>query len=167
MRLPSWLLLSLCLPACGGGGGGGTVVPVTTPVQLAAPPLDLGPGSTTAELAVALPQDVARPALLRVTIELPPELQFAASDRLVAAVPVPDLDGELQDGRLVVLCGDARNVQAAELPAGPLFRVRLATAVPRRTGTVAVRLVDLQATTADGTPLSVETAPTEVPVVIR
>lgn len=166
MRCPPSLALLLLLPACGGGGG--TVVPVTTQVRLEAAPLDLGANVSAAELAVALPTDVGAAAVLvRVAVELPPALALAATDRLAAATTLPDLDGELQDGRFVVLCGDARNAGAAPLPKGELFRLRLVTATPRQTGTFEVRLTELQAAAADGTPLPVATTPTVVPVRIR
>lgn len=168
LRASPFVVPLLCLSACGGGGGGGTVAPVAVPVRLDAAPLDLGPAVTATELLVRLADDTTEaPALLQVAVELPPALALPASDRLVAATPVPNLDGEPRDGRFVVLCGDARNPDAAALPKGPLFRLRLVTATPRQPGTYELRLVDLEAAAADGRRLPVHTEATVVPVTIR
>jgi len=167
-RSTPFSLLVLLVPACGGGGGGGVVTPLTVPVTLQADPLDLGPATSEAELVVQLATDSGQaPVLLQVAVELPPALALAPGTRLLPARSLPTLDGEASSNRLLVLCGDAQNADAAPLGKGPLFRVRLVAASPRQTGTHSVRLTGLLASAADGTPLTVATEPIEVPVRLR
>lgn len=155
------------LPACGGGSSG-PVAPVGTPLRLEADALDLGPATTTAELTVRLAgEPQLSPVALQVAVELPPALLLAAGSKLVPATPLATLDGDVIDGRFLIVCGDAQNVVAAQLAKGPLFRVRLATSTPRQTGTFQVQLTGLRASTAGGEPVAVEATPTVVQVVIR
>ncbi len=159
--------LLLLVPACGGSGGG-TVTQVSVPVSLQADALDLGPATSEAELVVRLAGDVAEtPVLLQVEVELPPALLLAATNRLLPAASLVTLDGEVHEGRLRVICGDAQNPTAAPLAKGPLFRVRLVAATPRQPGTYAVRLSGLLAATAAGTRVAVATEATVVTVTLR
>jgi hypothetical protein len=164
-RVPFSLLLLLC-SACGGGGGGGTP-PSSNPARLAADDLDLGPQTQSAELVVRLDDAPVLPTLLQVAIELPSALVLPSADRLIAAAPVVTLDGEMQDERFVVLCGDAQNPDASPMPRGPLFRLRLLTSTPRQPGTHAIRLHEVRAAAEDGTVIATDANPVTVNVTIR
>jgi hypothetical protein len=160
LSAPLFLLI-----ACGGGGGSSTS-PVGAPTRLAASAVELAPGATAAELTVTLAEVTDAPTLLTVAFELPPALTIAASP-LTAAQPVPTLDGNLHDGRFVVVCGDARNKVAQPLQPGPLFRLRLATTSPRLLGTHTITLRNLTAARSDGSAANVEPNPTTVTVTVR
>ncbi|MEO6595678.1 MAG: hypothetical protein ABIP94_13070 [Planctomycetota bacterium] len=161
------LLAFLLVSACGGGGGGPTP-PIAAPARLAATDLDLGPATTSAELLVSLATTtVPAPVLLEVAVELPPALTMTANERLLAVAPVATLDGDFVSGRFVVICGDAQNPVAQPLQPGPLFRLRLATAVPRQPGTYTILLRNLRAAASDGSASAAQTEPTSVKVTIR
>jgi hypothetical protein len=166
MRCAVQIASLLLLSACGGGGGGGGS-PAATPTRLAAAALDLGPATTETELAVQLAATPAPPALLEVAIELPAGITIANGNALVAAQSAPTLDGGMVAGRYVVVCGDAHNQTAAALQPGPLFRVRLQTTNPRRTGSYSITLRNLRAANSDGTTAAVDPNPTVVSVIVR
>lgn len=153
----------LCLAACGGGGA--VVTSVQTKARLAAGDVVIPVGTDSAEVLVELAAAPDTPIrLLQVAVELPTGLALPAADRLLAAVPLVTLDGDVVDGRFVISCGDARNVAAAPLAAGRLFKLRLQTTTPRRPGTWTLRFVDLLAAAADGTAVPAETTPATVDV---
>lgn len=157
-----WLFL---LAACGGGGGG-SGAPIGAPTRLLAAAVELAPGATAAELTVTLAEAADAPTLLTVAVELPPALTIAASP-LVAAQSVPTLDGNLHDGRFVVVCGDARNKVAQPLQPGPLFRLRVVTTTPRQTGAHTITLRNLNAARSDGSAANVDPNPTTATVTVR
>ncbi|MCC7395428.1 MAG: hypothetical protein IT455_00010 [Planctomycetes bacterium] len=159
-------LLPLLLAACGGGGGGSvSPPPVTTASRLTAPPVSIVAGSNGAELVVDLVAATSTaPALLQLEVELPAALTLPANDRLRAVAAVPNLDGDWKQGRFVVLCGDASNQDAAPLPSGTLFRLRLEATLPRQVGSHVVRLRELRAATAGGHSAPVDGTPVEVQV---
>jgi len=157
----------LLLAACGGGGGGTPVLP-SEPTRLLASDLDLGPAVTQGDLLVRL-STVPEPApvLLQVAIELPPQLTLPVSDRLLAARPLPTLDGDFVGGRFVVVCGDAQNENAAPLLTGDLFRLRLQPTSPRQPGTYTVRLQQVRAASRSGEEVAAEPSVVSATVVIR
>lgn len=161
MRSSWFVLAALGLAACGGGGGGGDPVPpvaVNAIIQVA--PLEIAAGSGAADLTVALTEGGSpAPALLEAHLELPPELRLPAQDRLLSASNTVMLDGNLVDGRFVVLCGDNKNVDALPLASGPLFSVRLEPTPPRRPGTYTVTVRNLRAASSggDNVPLAADT----------
>jgi hypothetical protein len=157
------------LAACGGGGGGGNPPPpVNAALALAAADAEIGTGATTTELLVRLvAAPTVAPCLLEAAFELPPQLTMPANDRLAAAVPLVDLDGELDGARFRVLCGDAHNANASPLAVGPLFRLRVQAASPRVPGTYTVALRQVRAATREGVEVPVETAPTLATVIVR
>jgi hypothetical protein len=166
-RLPHPLAL-LLLTACGGGGGSGPVAPLNTPLRLEADALDFAPAATTADLTVRLAGEPAQaPVVLQVAVELPPAMTLASGAKLTPARQLATLDGDIVDGRFLIVCGDAENVVAAPLGKGPLFRLRLATSTPRQPGTFAIRLVGLRASAAGGDVVTSETQPLSIPVTIR
>ena len=137
------------------------------PARLTAVDLEIPAAATGAELEVRLAA-VPRPAaLLAIEIELPNGLSLPPSDRLVPSTPLVTLDGDWQNQRFVVLCGDAQNVAAAPLPIGPLFRLRLLANTPRTPGTYPVRLLARRASTSGGENVTVDTSPTTVNVIVR
>jgi len=157
----SLLLLSAC------GGGGGSPSAVSTPIRLSAAALEVAPTATSAELVVQLSEAPApAPVLIEVAIELPPGLVLT-EDPLQAAQPAPTLDGGLVDGRYRVVCGDARNKSALPLQVGPLFRMRVTTAVPRQVGTYSITLRNLRAAQSNGEAVAVDPNPTVVSVTVR
>lgn len=157
--------LLLLLSACGGGGSSPSTV--STPIRLSAVALELAPATTSAELVVQLSEAPApAPVLIEVDLELPDGLVLTA-DPLQAAQPAPTLDGGLVDGRYRVVCGDARNKTALPLQVGPLFRVRVTTATPRRTGTFSITLRNLRAAQSNGEAVAVDPNPTVVSVTVR
>lgn len=165
MRALLWSSL-LVLAACGGGGGGGSV-DVRNPVRLAAAKVEIGGASTGGELAVTLPGAPAGdPALLELTVELPAALQLATNP-LHADRTLPTLDGNLVDGKFVVVCGDAHNKAAAALTAGGLFRLGFLCTTPRQVGTHSIRLAVRRAAANDGTVVPVDPNPVLVDVVVR
>ena len=161
--------LTLALAACGGGGGGGepTVQPAA-PLRLAVDDAEIGAGTDQGEILVRLVSIVdgrtglaeaerqqplvpsVAPTLLEVAVELPSALALPASDRLVPATAVANLDGDFVGSLFVVLCGDAQNDNAAALQPGALFRLRVQPALPRQPGTYTVRFVDLRGASRDG-----------------
>jgi hypothetical protein len=165
--LPSAALLTCVLSACGGGGGGGPKPPANVEARLDAPSLDLGPATTAAELAVALAFGGAAPSLLEVAVELPPALVVAEGEPLLAAQPVHTLRGGSHDNHYRIVCGDAATRDGAPLAAGPLFRLRLATATPRQVGTFELVLRDLRAVASDGSAVAAATQPRVVTVTVR
>ncbi|MBL8754182.1 MAG: hypothetical protein JNK15_12850, partial [Planctomycetes bacterium] len=149
-------------------GGAAPPAPVGTETRLQAAPQTIGPAVTTVELVVDLASvPAAEPTLLQVAVELPPQLTFAASNRLLPARTLATLDGDFVDARFVVMCGDAQNVPAAALGLGPLFKLRLQPTSPRVPGTWQVRLHHLRASTRDGQPVAVDPNPAVVDVVVQ
>lgn len=165
------LLAVLCFAvACSGGGGGVSLPtpPAAGEARLAADGLEIGPGSTGADLVVSLARAPSSGAtLLQVDVELPPQLGLPTSDRLQAARPLATLDGDFTNGRFRVVCGDAQNAAAPPLAVGPLFRLRLVPSSPRQPGTFTLRLNGLRASAADGNAVPVDANPTVVEVVVR
>jgi len=160
-------LASLLLAACGGGGAA-VVVPGQTPARLTAAGAEIGPFADSVEVLVQLAAVPADPVgLLQVAIELPPGLTLPATARLRPARDLVTLDGDMVGDRFVVTCGDARNVQAAPLTAGPLFWLRLQPTSPRQPGTWTVRLSGLRAAASAGAAVPAETNPATVAVVVR
>ncbi|MCU0866489.1 MAG: hypothetical protein MUC36_22115 [Planctomycetes bacterium] len=158
----------LCVAACGGGGGGGAVLP-SAPTRLLATDLELGPTVNQGDVVVRLSSvpDPA-PVLLQVAIEIPPQLSLpAGGERLLAAAPLVDLDGDFVDGRFVVMCGDARNANAVPLAVGDLFRLRLQPSLPRQPGTYTVRLRQVLAASRDGAAVAAETETISATVTVR
>lgn len=164
--LPIWL----CLAACGGGGGGGgsPVLPGTA-TRLLATDLEFGPAVSQGDLVVRL-SSVPEPApvLLQIAIEIPPQLGLpSGGDRLLAARPLVDLDGDFVADRFVVMCGDARNPNALPLAVGDLFRLRLQPSLPRQPGTYTVRLHQLSAAGREGAAVAAATETISATVIVR
>ncbi len=161
-------LTTLLIAACGGGGGGTGTPTTTLPARLTAAAVEFAAGNTTAQLLVELQAATnSGAALAEVVIELPPGVTIASGSPLQAAIPVVTLDGKLIGNRYKVLIGDARNSTAAALPSGTLFRVQLATTVPRQLGNQKLRLLEPRIAARDGTAIDVDDTPTEVPITIR
>jgi hypothetical protein len=162
------LTIWLCVAACGGGGGGGAVLP-SAPTRLLATDLELGPTVNQGDVVVRLSSvpDPA-PVLLQVAIEIPPQLALpSGGERLLAASPLVDLDGDFVGGRFVVMCGDARNANATPLAVGDLFRLRLQPSLPRQPGTYTVRLRQVLASSRDGAAVAAETDTISAVVTVR
>lgn len=154
------MLLTLSLVACGGGGGGATVPTVATAANVQLQPVTIGTGQSIVDLTVSLEQrPESGPALVQGTLLLPPELSLPTSDRLAPATPVVTLDGDFVNNEFTVICGDATNPQAQDLPLGALFQVRLMPTAPRQPGTYTVTLKDVRAATSGGSnvPLALTT----------
>lgn len=167
MRCVVLLASLLVIPACGGGGGGGSTPPATEPIRLSAAAVEFGPATTTAELTVSLDSiGAVAPALAKVDIELPAGVVLAA-EPLVAAQPLLAWTGAMVDGRYRVVCGDDRNANAVLLQPGPLFRLRLTTAVPRQAGSFTITLRGLQVARANGDDATTDPNPTTVSVTVR
>jgi hypothetical protein len=164
------LLVACALPAsCGGGGGGSATTPVAADARLAAESIEIGAGAAFADVTVTLASAPAEgTTLLQVDVVLPPQLTLPASERLQPARPLVTLDGDAVDGTFRVICGDASNgATAANLALGPLFRLRIAPALPRQPGTWRVDLRNLRASTRGGAAVPVDTNPTIVDVTVR
>ncbi len=168
LRRPPALLL-LVLAACGGGGGTVATLPVADATRLAADSVEIAANATETDLVVQLAQlPSTAPSLLQVALELPPQLTLAAANRLQGLASVPTRDGDFVGDRFLIVCGDARNADAATLVAGPLFRVRIATTNPRTPGSYSLRLTDLRAASRDGNgQVPLTTTPVECTVVVR
>lgn len=167
MRMTCRVLVLLLLSACGGGGGGPPVQP-TEPTRLLASDLELGPTVTQGDLVVRLstaPEPA--PVLLQVAIELPPQLTLPTNERLLAARPLPTLEGDFRGGRFVVMCGDAANENAASLLPGDLFRLRLQPTLPRQPGIYTVRLQQVRAASRDGVEVAAEPTVVAATVIVR
>jgi len=166
MRMIS--MLPLILAACGGGGGS-AVPPATAPsARLEAQPIEIGTTMTVADVTVALAQrPEPAPALLQARVTLPPELTLPAQDRLAPATPLVTLEGNLVGGDFLIVCGDASNQNAAPLPNGALFRLRVAPSVPRTPGTYTLTLRDLKAATIEGDDVPLVADAVTVAVTIR
>jgi hypothetical protein len=152
--------------ACGGGGGGADV-PAATPLRLRATDVEIQSGASGTDLVVALVAGGEAPALLRLAVVLPPALTVPTTGGLEALRPLNTLDGERQGDHFVVLAGDAVQRTAASLGGGDLFRLRLEATAPRQLGVHEVRLVELDAATADGRQVGVEPNPVVVRVTLR
>ena len=153
------MLLTLSLVACGGGGGGGggvTPPPISTAANVQLQPVTIGAGQSIVDLTVSLAtRTEPGPALLQGTLVLPPELRLPTSDRLAPATAMVTLDGDFTNASITnnefkVICGDATNPQAQDLPLGALFHVRLMPMAPRQPGTYTVTFNDLRAASSDG-----------------
>lgn len=167
MRCVVLLASLLLLPACGGGGGGSSTPPANEPIRLSAAAVEFGPATTTAELTVSLDAvGPVAPALAKVDIELPAGVMLA-TEPLAAAQPLLTWNGAMVDGLYRVVCGDDRNQNPALLQPGPLFRLRLTTAVPRQVGSYTITLRGLQVARANGDDANTDPNPTTVSVTVR
>lgn len=171
MRSPwRWFAVAL-LPACGGGSGA-VVAPVAAEVVLHAADVEMPPAADEANVVVELGGAAVTPAptLLELAVELPPALRLAggaAAGALARLQAQPTLEGELADGRLRVVCGDAQNRIAAPLAKGPLFAVRIAATAPRAVGTHSIVVRDVRAAASDGAGVPCAATPLTVRVTIR
>lgn len=155
------------LAACGGGGERATPAASPEVVRLVADPVTIGSAQYDVEVGVrlALPAGAA-PALVAATIDVPPELTLLAPGAR-PATPLADFEFAEAPAGLRVLAGDARNVAAAPLSAGPLFWLRVAPSLPRTPGTYRVALRDVAAATRDGAVAAATSAPAYVDVVVE
>lgn len=161
------LLPVLLLGAACSGGGGGAGAPGANPVRVQASGVAFAPGQDRATLDIRLEGPVGEAALLQFELRFDPARLGPASTGTVVepqqAVPTADAE-EVESGRLVVLCGDARNRLPRTLDEGPLLRLHLDARPPRSPGTGTLELRDFQLVDASGNELPVSTTPLQVPV---
>ena len=167
-----WLLVLICSShACGGGGGGGggdPAPPATPTASILAAPIEIGPAMSAAEITLSLAKrPEPAPVLLEAHIELPPELSLPAQDRLSPAAPLVTLDGNFVEDLFVVLCGDGTNQNAAPLPNGDLFRLRVTPTQPRTPGDYTITFRSMRAATSGGEAVPLESETLTVGVTVR